>query len=98
MMIEADVTLGTHKLLASQSKIPVMAHPPITSSDLSLEEFLDMIINYHKPKGIKLDIKDIDVLEKTLEIIKARQKRVILFKGSFLVPPFLMQASNTRNR
>ena len=57
-MIEADVSLGRIKYRHSSSgKLPVMAHPPVTTSDLSLEEFLDTCINYDTPKGIKLDIK-----------------------------------------
>ena len=57
-MIEADVSLGGIKYLHSSSgKLPVMAHPPVTTSDLSLEEFFDTCINYAIPRGIKLDFK-----------------------------------------
>jgi hypothetical protein len=44
MMIEADISLGT--LASSPSEvIPIMAHPPSTVSDLSLEMFLSEIVN-----------------------------------------------------
>jgi hypothetical protein len=42
MMIEADVNLGF--VLGGFDLIPIMAHPPIVISDLSLEMFLDTII------------------------------------------------------
>lgn len=80
MMLEADVSLG--KLLGdlSGAEIAIMAHPPITKSDLSLEDFLDTVIDYSKPKGIKLDIKSIDVLEYCLKAIEQRIDRVIFNK------------------
>ena len=81
MMIEADVSLGHVKHLPTLSKIPIMAHPPLTSSDLTLEDFLDTILNQAKPKGIKLDIKHIEVLEETLTIIKSRESKVYLLEN-----------------
>ena len=55
---------------------PVMAHPPLINSDLSLGEFLDTVISYYKPKGIKLDFKSADVLDKAFAILKARKSQV----------------------
>ena len=77
MMIEADVSMGTIKgkdgdLLL----VPIMAHPPSKQSDLSLEEFLDTILDYHTPKGIKLDFKSIEVVESALEIVKLKIDKV----------------------
>ena len=43
MMIEADVNMGF--LIGSLELIPIMAHPPSIVSDLSLEAFLDKIID-----------------------------------------------------
>ena len=37
MMIEADVSMGP-------GGEPIMAHPPATQSDLSLQQFLDTVI------------------------------------------------------
>lgn len=77
MMIEADVSMGTIKgkdgdLLL----VPIMAHPPSKQSDLSLEEFLDTILDYHTPKGIKLDFKSIEVVESALEIVKLKIDKI----------------------
>lgn len=40
MMIEADVSLGKFKGDPLSSNRPIMAHPPVTASDLTLETFL----------------------------------------------------------
>jgi hypothetical protein len=39
-----------------------MAHPPLKTSDLSLEEFIDTIIRSGTSKEIKLDFKDTEAL------------------------------------
>ena len=41
MMIEADVSIGPNGE-------PIMAHPPATTSDLSLQQFLDIVIAVSK--------------------------------------------------
>lgn len=75
--IEADISLGylqndTEKLC----KIPIMAHPPATESNLSLKEFLQRVFLFNskaensKVKGIKLDFKSIEALEKSVEIVQ----------------------------
>ena len=43
MMIEADVSIGPNGE-------PIMAHPPATTSDLSLQQFLDIVIAVSKLK------------------------------------------------
>lgn len=72
-MIEADVSLGKLKNDLSSGKQPVMAHPPIKTSDLSLEDFLDDVLDATQRKGIKLDIKSTSVIEEALLIVKARE-------------------------
>lgn len=72
-MIEADIVLG--KLFNNGPVMPIMAHPPLTSSDLSLDSFLLQIklFNLNNPikmKGIKLDFKSIDVFEGALDTLK----------------------------
>ena len=47
MMIEADVSLGKLKSDPHSENRPIMAHPPISASDLSLEDFLGMIYKFH---------------------------------------------------
>jgi hypothetical protein len=79
MMIEADVSLGTIKGKEGEL-IPIMAHPPSKQSDLSLEEFLDTILDYQRPKGIKLDFKNIEVVESSLKIVKLKTDKVFRMK------------------
>lgn len=75
MMIEADVSMGT--VVGSDGSIrPIMAHPPTKSSDLSLEEFLDTILNSKQRKGIKLDFKEMEAVEVSLNLLKARTNKV----------------------
>ncbi|KAL9928474.1 protein FAM151B isoform 1-T2 [Glossina fuscipes fuscipes] len=72
-MIEADIVLG--KLFNNGPVVPIMAHPPLTSSDLSLDSFLLQVklFNLNSPikmKGIKLDFKSIEVFEGALDTLK----------------------------
>ncbi|XP_057367456.1 protein FAM151B-like [Daphnia carinata] len=76
MMIEADVSLGKLKGDPHSPNRPIMAHPPVTASDLTLETFLDMVLDESQYKGIKLDFKSNDVLERALQIIKSRENRI----------------------
>ncbi|XP_057371637.1 uncharacterized protein LOC130692528 isoform X1 [Daphnia carinata] len=76
MMIEADVSVGT--ITGGDATImPIMAHPPLNTSDLSLEEFLDTILDSNTTKGIKLDFKDLEVVELSLVAIKSRASKII---------------------
>lgn len=75
-MIEADVVIGTYKNGDTQTaNVAIMAHPPNVVSDLSLEKFLKKVQDYnakhekHK-RGIKLDFKSIEALEKSTEELK----------------------------
>lgn len=73
-MLEADIVIGTVTGKEGHS-IPIMAHPPATTSDLSLEEFLSSVhqynnVNRQKQKGVKLDFKSIEAFEKSQELIK----------------------------
>lgn len=73
MMLEADVVIG--KLNTSNSAginqtMPIMAHPPHTESDLSLQEFLKTVIDKKKvTKGIKLDFKTIEAFNASKPIL-----------------------------
>lgn len=51
-MLEADVLLASEGPSRGQ---PVMAHPPETSSDISLQQWLTEVVR--SSKGIKLDFK-----------------------------------------
>jgi hypothetical protein len=78
MMIEADISMGSQN--DTSEKIPIMAHPPNTTSDLSFEEFLDTILNHNQnrrgKKGVKLDFKDIDAVEPCLKVLKSKQSQI----------------------
>lgn len=76
MMIETDVSLGKLKSDASSGKRPIMAHPPVKISDLSLEDFLDSVLDDDQRRGIKLDFKSTSVLEPAFDIIKSREDKV----------------------
>nr|CAD7401565.1 unnamed protein product [Timema poppensis] len=67
MMLEADVVLGNK--IGSTEEIPIMAHPPSTTSELSLEDFLSNAITANSC-GVKLDFKSIEVLEPSLKILQ----------------------------
>lgn len=81
MMLEADVVIGTFN--NSTEQIPIMAHPPANSSDLSLKMFLDNVLTYNnrndtvsKRKGVKLDFKSIEALENSTSIIQELYNKV----------------------
>lgn len=80
-MLEADVVMG--KLndtgnINNFTDIPIMAHPPATESDLSLEEFLNRNIQSNATKGIKLDFKSIDAFQNSLPIITKYRDNVCI--------------------
>lgn len=73
MMLEGDVVIGKHTSNATiNDKIPIMAHPPATESDLSLEEFLNININ-NGSKGIKLDFKSNEAFNNSKPILRKFQ-------------------------
>lgn len=79
-MIEADVLLG--HLLGKHEVIPIMAHPPNKTSDLSLSDFLQKVEAYNSTstkcdvKGIKLDFKSIEAFETALQTEKMQLMQV----------------------
>lgn len=80
-MLEADVVLGRLIDQNSSESIPIMGHPPATSSDLSLQHFLDSIQLYNShnrndSRGVKLDFKSIEVFEKSVPIIEQLHDKV----------------------
>lgn len=70
MMLEADVLMG--KLNGDNTTtLPIMAHPPNTSSDLSLEEFVKTVMEKKdKKKGVKLDFKTMEAFAGSSAILK----------------------------
>ena len=84
MMIECDVLMGTIVDDDSGNRMPVMAHPPAKTSDLSFEEFLDIIIRSGKRKGVKIDFKDFEAVEPCLSHIRSRATEVSVSSVSVL--------------
>lgn len=70
MMIEADVLMGHLEGSAGGNPLPIMGHPPATTSDLSLEEFLTTILKSNKRKGVKLDFKSKEVFAGAEDILE----------------------------
>ncbi|KAM4708020.1 protein FAM151B isoform 1-T2 [Discoglossus pictus] len=62
-MIEADVLLR-----GSGHKEPIMAHPPQTDSDITLEEWLTDVSTTNK--GIKLDFKSLEAVRPSMQILE----------------------------
>jgi hypothetical protein len=78
MMLEADVMLGTLKG-GPGDLIPVMAHPPDNTSDLSLDGFLtEVVTSTQKGRrcGIKLDFKTVEVLAPSFTVLQRHQHQV----------------------
>ena len=89
MMLEADVILGHSG--NNTEMTPVMGHPPNTSSDLSLEEFLDTVIK-NGTKGIKLDFKSFKAFNKSIPILekhKAVSLTNLIYTTIFLIDVIL---------
>ena len=57
MMLEADVSLGTLIGQSGELPYPIMAHPPETTSDLSLEMFLEGVLQVCQIFWLKIDQK-----------------------------------------
>lgn len=81
-MIEADVELGKVKD-GDGTIIPIMAHPPTTESDLSLQQFLQRIITHNtdypcNSKGVKLDFKSIESFDESLPLLISLWPKVLI--------------------
>ena len=68
LFIEADILIG------SGSPLPIMAHPPHTTSDLTFTDFLQECKS--TTKGLKLDFKDINALQPSLEQLEIQKDTV----------------------
>ena len=90
MMLEADVVLGKlNTSTENDTKIPIMAHPPATESDLSLEDFLKNVMS-NRTKGIKLDFKSIEAFDASkpkLENVRSDIKLPVFLNADILAGP-----------
>lgn len=74
--IECDIVLG-HLFSDTEEKTlqPIMAHPPLNKSDITLHEFMRQIKSHNDKlpkenrKGVKLDFKSIEVFIGSLDIL-----------------------------
>ncbi|NWR75465.1 F151B protein, partial [Centropus unirufus] len=67
---------------------PIMAHPPETDSDITLEEWLTEIIS--TDKGIKLDFKSLEAVRPSMELlehVKQDLKRPVWINADILPGP-----------
>jgi len=73
--IEADIVLGTIINDATGTIQPVMGHPPVNISDITLQQFLTKILEFNRQKeessrkGVKLDFKSIEVFEGSVAML-----------------------------
>ncbi|XP_022646913.1 protein FAM151B-like isoform X1 [Varroa jacobsoni] len=67
--IEGDVLLGNLAGHSSDARVPIMAHPPDTTSDILFSEWIRLVKESRTSKGIKVDFKDFDAVESCLSDI-----------------------------
>ena len=82
MMIEANVALGD-LIDGSQQNVTIVALPPVSTSDLTLNEFLSRIIEHNVNKtdpktkvGFKLEFKSTDALEEGIRVLQQSYAQV----------------------
>jgi len=78
MMAEASVVSGIKE--GSMHKIPIIAKHPSSSSELSLEEFLDVVIETNnfkgRRKGIKLNLSQQEMVVPVLKTLRNRSEEI----------------------
>ncbi|XP_022239977.1 protein FAM151B-like isoform X1 [Limulus polyphemus] len=82
MVLEADISMSTN----SRFPVPIMAHPPAATSDITLEEWLHEAIPHNK--GLKLDFKTTEVVEPACRVLArvAEQIRGPLILNADILP------------
>lgn len=81
--LEADISLGHVVGRENLSPMPIMAHPPDTTSDISLDSWLNTVVTRKPDRGVKLDFKSLDVLESSLIILKTYSSKVSPFTSFY---------------
>lgn len=71
MVLEADILLIEHK-----HSEPIMAHPPLTDSDITFSEWLETSLSSRK--ALKLDFKTANAIEPCLKLLKSKENLVII--------------------
>ena len=65
-----------------QALVPVMAHPPVLDSDLTLDDFLSVVLEHGK-SIVKLDFKSMPSVELSLQIITSKRSLVNYYNSAF---------------
>lgn len=89
MMIESDVICKSQISNGISTKIPFMAHPPATESDLSLEFWATELIKNGK-KGMKADFKSQDAVDFGIPLLAAIKNQIqtpIFLNADILLGP-----------
>lgn len=85
LLFKADVMMLEADVMISNGTIPIMAHSPANSSDLTLEEFLDKVIaKKNVTKGIKLDFKSIEAFNASKLILDKVRSNVRISSVVFI--------------
>lgn len=74
-MIEADVIFGKVNPQDVDQE-PVMGHDKDDKIDLTVYQFVDMVIAHKKRKGIKLDFKDIFAVKPALKYLQSKKDEI----------------------
>lgn len=74
--LEADISLGHVVGSENYPQIPIMAHPPDTTSDISLDTWLNTVAAKRADKGLKLDFKSLEVLEPSLIVLEKHSSKL----------------------
>lgn len=89
--IETDILFGTDVSKPfSSGKCPILAHPPDSSSNLSFERFVDVIVHSTRHQHIKLDFKDIDYLDSVLQSLSKVEMKISPLRTIFLNADILL--------
>jgi len=104
--IEADIVLGLiedEKTKDVSSIIePIMAHPPVSVSDLSFTGFINRCMKYSKDctrqqqKHLKLDFKDVESIDPALDILKKSITESLTFEKSIFLNADILKGPGGR--
>ncbi|UYV71465.1 FAM151B [Cordylochernes scorpioides] len=79
--IVADITMGSLKGCERPSvTMPIMAHPPTSTSDFSFRNFVTTAVSLQCQKVIRLDFKHIQAVEPALKVLKEFNDKVSTVK------------------
>jgi len=92
--IEADILMGFSG--GGNSEIPIMAHPPTKTSDLTFQEFWQQCVEEAR-HHLKLDFKDLRSLQLCLPHIRASQQRLLRQRQGLWINADVLPGPNRRH-